>query len=173
MKEPDDALAKDFLDICHKSGLKATSLRLAVYRYLKTSGEHPDVDQVWNAVRRELPTISRESVYRVLNDFASHGVIAILDRADVVARYDVEPKKRHDHFQCERCGRFFDFEVKALPELVDAVAGALGRIEHAEIRVRGICNDCLRQEEDRNRKSNVAESSLETKNGDSQDAQAS
>ena len=148
MKDSDDAPAKDFLEVCHSSGLKATAPRLAVYRYLKATREHPDVDQVWNEVKKEIPTISRESVYRVLNDFASHGVIAILDRPDVVARYDVEPK-RHDHFYCEKCGRFFDFEIRELPELVVPVAGNFGRINRAEIRVSGICNECLQQEDDK------------------------
>ena len=145
MKEKQDDVLQEFCDLCHRVGLKLTTPRLAVYRYLRGNTEHPGVDRAWEEVRKELPTISRESVYRVLNDLASHGIVALLERPDVVARYDANPN-RHDHFYCEKCGRFFDFEIEELPALVDAAVGSLGKIERAEIRVRGICNECLAKE---------------------------
>jgi Fur family peroxide stress response transcriptional regulator len=138
-------LIREFRGLCRQVGFKVTTPRLVIYRYLKDNKEHPGVDRVWEAVRKDLPTISRESVYRILNDFASQGIISILDRADVVARYDANTK-RHDHFYCEKCGRFFDFEIKELPMLVDAKVRSLGKIERAEVRVRGICNECLAKE---------------------------
>lgn len=142
MKKPHDEVVERFYDICRKVGMKATNQRLAVFRYLQGNKEHPGVDAAWLAVRQELPTISRESVYRVLNDFASFGLITILDHPDTVARYDANPA-RHDHFYCVECGKFYDFEITELPELVNAAIPGVGRIDFAEVRVRGVCNECL------------------------------
>ena len=69
----------------------------------------------------------------------------MLDRSDVVARYDSNPE-RHDHFFCTRCGRAFDFEIQQLPTIIAQVAGGLGKIEHVEARVQGVCKDCLNNE---------------------------
>ncbi len=146
MQPSKDELLQEFRNVCKKLGWKLTSLRFAVYCFLKDNKEHPIVDAVWAAVKRETPAVSRESVYRILNDFAEKGLIAVLDRADVVARYDSNPK-RHDHFFCERCGRVFDFEVVDLEKLVKPLVDKTGRIDYVEARVRGVCRDCLNKEQ--------------------------
>lgn len=138
----EDEELHEFRDRCRQTGLKLTAPRLAVYRFLRGNREHPGVDRVWEEVRKELPTISRESVYRVLNDFVSHKIIALLDRPDVVARYDADTS-RHDHFYCRQCGRYFDFKIDELPKLVEAAIGSFGKIERYEIRARGVCKECL------------------------------
>ena len=145
MDNCEEDLLREFQRICRKSGLKATSPRFVTYKCMRDATEHPVVDQVWEKVKRELPTISRESVYRILNDFASRGVIGALERPDVVARYDCNPE-RHDHFFCDRCGRVFDFEAPTLPTLAEELAGRFGRVERAEIRARGVCRECLERE---------------------------
>ena len=145
MDESNDELLQEFQRKSHEVGLKVTTARFAVYRYLKTGADHPVVDRVWDAVKQDLPAITRESVYRILNDFASHGIVAVVDRSDVVARYDCNPV-RHDHFVCERCGRFFDFELSELPGLVEPIVTSFGTIGRVEIRASGVCKSCLAQE---------------------------
>ena len=135
-------ILQEFCDLCSRVGLKVTTPRLAVYRYMKDNTEHPKVAKVWEGVKRELPTISRETVYRVLNDLASHDVIRLLDPADVTARYDASVQ-RHDHFFCSQCGRVYDFTVPDLPDLVQAQAETLGRIDYVEVRAYGVCRQCL------------------------------
>jgi len=142
MRSPQNELLQEFRDVCRKLGWRLTALRFAVYRVLKGNKEHPVVDDVWNAVKRESPGVSRDSVYRILNDFAAKKLIGVLDRADVVARYDSNPE-RHDHFFCEKCGRVFDFEVADLVERVEPFASQQGQVEYVEARVRGVCRECL------------------------------
>ena len=144
MKNSQESILLEFRQHCRKAGMKVTGPRLTIFRVLQGNREHPVVDQVWKAARTELPNISRESVYRILNDIVAHGVIAMLDRSDVVARYDSNPE-RHDHFFCTRCGRVFDFEAPQLPNLVAPLAEKFGRVEHTEARVQGICKECLAQ----------------------------
>ena len=146
MRPPKNELLQEFRNVCKEIGWKLTALRFAVYKAMKDNKDHPVVDDVWEKVKREIPVVSRESVYRTLNDFATKGMIAVLDRADVVARYDSNPK-RHDHFFCERCGRVFDFEVVDLEKLVKPLVDKTGRVEYIEARVRGVCRDCLNKEQ--------------------------
>ena len=97
----------EFLDICREAGWKCTSQRLAVYEFLRNNLTHPDVDTVWTAVRITQPAITRESVYRILNEFAAKGIIRRMDHIDS-ARYDSRTGA-HGHFICEKCGEISDF----------------------------------------------------------------
>ena len=146
MNNSQEDVLREFREHCCKQGMRVTAPRLTVYRILKDNREHPGVDSVWKAAKEELPNISRESVYRILNDFVAHGVFAMLDRSNVVARYDSNPK-RHDHFYCTRCGRVLDFELPQLPNLVATLAAKFGTVEHIEARVQGVCKRCLAQEQ--------------------------
>ena len=94
---------QEFSKICRDAGWKCTSQRLAVYDFLADNLSHPDVDTVWAAVRSTQPAITRESVYRILNEFAAKGIIRRMDHIDS-ARYDSRTGA-HGHFICEKCGR--------------------------------------------------------------------
>lgn len=128
----------DFLEICRKYHWKCTSQRLAVFDFLKDNLTHPDVDSVWTAVRKNLPAITRESVYRILNEFAENAVICRLDQIEN-ARYDSRTDA-HGHFICQNCGKISDFnwpEGVTLPQNMIS-----GEVAHMEIRVVGLCPEC-------------------------------
>lgn len=127
-----------FAQICRRFNWKCTVQRLAVYECVAGNRCHPDVDSVWEKVRQKLPTVTRESVYRILNEFAGHDLIWRLDHVNS-ARYDSNTLP-HGHFICENCGSIADF---ALSEDVSVFGGSVpGKIRHMEIRFTGLCNDC-------------------------------
>lgn len=133
----------EFLKICRETGWKCTAQRLAVYGFLNGNGTHPDVDTVLSALRKTLPTISRESVYRILNEFSEHGIIARMDHIDN-ARYDARTEA-HGHFICEKCGDITDFDW---PEGAVIPRDALPeKLSHMEIRIVGLCRRCEFQAE--------------------------
>lgn len=106
--------------------------RLCVHAWESaTSG----VDETWQAVRNEIPSITRESVFRILCEFASHGLVARLDSLSS-ARFDSNPKP-HGHFICEECGAIIDFALpegfSISPELKGATVSTL------EVRMTGLC----------------------------------
>lgn len=134
----DKAQQENFSRICRQFKWKCTPQRLAVYECVFNNRCHPDVDSVWQSVRSKLPTVTRESVYRILNEFAGHDLIWRLDHVSS-ARYDCSTVP-HGHFICEECGSISDF---ALQEDVGAFAGELpGEVRHMEIRYTGICESC-------------------------------
>ena len=150
MEESQNEVLAEFKAVCRRIGWKATAPRFAVYRYLRGNMGHPNVDSVWTAAREALPDITRESVYRILNDFASQGLVAVLDRADVVARFDSDVS-RHDHFYCDRCGKIVDFKIEGLERIAGPALERLGVVLRLEARARGICRECLEKERRENR----------------------
>lgn len=128
----------EFAEMCRRISWKCTSQRMAVYEFLKGNLDHPDVDTVWAAVRESLPTISRESVYRILNEFAEKEIIRRLNHIDN-ARYDSRTDA-HGHFICTKCGKIMDFDWPkgvAIPNGTQS-----GKVIHKELRLVGFCNEC-------------------------------
>ena len=56
--------------VCAERGWKCTPQRLAVYAHLRGNLTHPSVNEIWEAVREELPSITRESVFRILTELS-------------------------------------------------------------------------------------------------------
>ena len=59
-----DALHENFKKLCSVHQYKCTAQRFAVYAYILGNKEHPDVDDVLKCVRKRIPSITRESVFR-------------------------------------------------------------------------------------------------------------
>lgn len=129
---------ENFAQICRRFKWKCTPQRLAVYECVCHNRCHPDVDSVWATVKNQLPTVSRESVYRILNEFSSHDLIWRLDHV-TSARYDSNTVP-HGHFICENCGSIADF---ALNEDISVFSDTVpGSVKHMEIRFTGLCENC-------------------------------
>ncbi|MCD8140558.1 MAG: transcriptional repressor [Planctomycetaceae bacterium] len=131
---------RPFTDICRQHNWKRTVQRRAVFTYLCGNHDHPTVETVWRRVRDTLPDVSLDSVYRILDDFSSVGLIRRLEGAKVI-RYDADTRP-HEHFVCDRCGRMHDFACIE-PEEVVAKCRDFGRVDSVELTVHGLCRDCL------------------------------
>ena len=129
-----------FAAFCKKFGWKCTPQRLAVYNCIHGNRKHPDVDSIWAEVKSKLPTVTRESVYRILNEFAGHGLIWRLDHI-TGARYDSNTTP-HGHFICEECGAIADFSLELDPEKFAGQLEIPGVIKHMEMRFTGLCPEC-------------------------------
>ena len=131
-----------FLGMCRQVGLKATHQRAEIYRELAGTKEHPDAATVYRRVRRRIPAISLDTVYRTLRLLEAKGVISrVVSRGDRT-RFDADTE-RHHHFVCRGCGAvkdFYDEELNALcapPE-----AAALGKVESVQVALLGVCTAC-------------------------------
>lgn len=131
---------REFPAFCRAHGLKCTAQRLAVFAVVCKRACHSDVDGTWAAVRKTVPTITRESVYRILNEFADLGILVRLD-ALAAARYDTDVGP-HAHFICEACGVISDYPMPsgfALPSDMPPER------HHLELRVTGLCPRCAKK----------------------------
>ena len=55
-----------FKSACVKAGVKLTVQRIEIFRELASTDKHPDADKVFNRVRKKIPSISLDTVYRTL-----------------------------------------------------------------------------------------------------------
>ena len=135
---------EQFRELCRSHGLKCTSQRFAVYDYVAGNQSHPTVDEVWQSVRSRVPSITRESVFRILMELADMGIVYRMDRI-INARFDGLPYS-HGHLICNKCGAIIDFE---LPKEL-SVPGTLQGFQASrmELRISGLCAQCAASTEE-------------------------
>jgi len=134
-----------FVQTCRRKGMKLTHQRMEIFRELAASIEHPDAETVYRRVSRRVPSISRDTVYRTLSTLEAEGFVRKVEPLSESVRYDAN-LDRHHHFVCTACGMVRDFYSRALDDLpIPKSVEALGRIELAQVQVRGICSTCASQ----------------------------
>lgn len=127
---------------CRARGIKLTPQRLEVFRAVVASDEHPTAEAVCRAVRRLLPTVSLDTVYRTLATLRELGLIAALGPRHESVRFDGN-LARHHHFTCVRCGAIRDFTSEELDALaLPPAAAAFGEVLESHVEVRGVCGRC-------------------------------
>ncbi|OPL17735.1 MAG: hypothetical protein AVO35_08710 [Candidatus Aegiribacteria sp. MLS_C] len=128
------------------AGIRMTHQRIEVFSELQASHGHPSVTEIYEGVRKRLPSISPDTVYRTLRLFSELGLIIPHSSTSSVTRFDVNVHEHH-HFVCTRCSRIFDFTSSSIDPLeVPREAESFGEVQGVQLEVRGICRDCLRRE---------------------------
>jgi Fur family transcriptional regulator, peroxide stress response regulator len=125
-----------------RAGVKLTHQRLEIFHEVAQSEEHPDAETIFKAVRRRMPTVSLDTVYRTLWLLIDLGMLTTLGPPMSRARFDANLSPHH-HFVCTKCGLTRDFTSKELDRLriPDSVT-RMGRVEIARVEVRGLCIHC-------------------------------
>jgi Fur family peroxide stress response transcriptional regulator len=135
-----------FREVCRKSGAKLTHQRMEIFREVAQTGEHPDAEKVFEGVRKRMPTISMDTVYRTLWWLKGLELITVLGPPRERVRFDAN-LSRHHHFVCTQCGLTRDFYSDELDrlELPDSVL-SIGLAEKTQVEVKGICLKCAANE---------------------------
>jgi len=135
-----------FEEVCRKSGAKLTHQRMEIFREIAQTGVHPDAEKVFEGVRKRIPTISLDTVYRTLWWLKDVSLIMVLGPSRDRARFDAN-LSRHHHFVCTQCGLTRDFYSDQLDrlELPDSVL-SIGHAEKTQVEVKGICHKCAAEE---------------------------
>ena len=131
-----------FNEACRKSGAKLTHQRIEIFREVAQSTDHPDVEKVYNGVRKRMPTVSLDTVYRTLGWLKELGLIKTLGPPRERTRFDAN-LSHHHHFVCVQCGLTRDFysdkfDKLTLPESIQSI----GYVETTQVEVKGICLKC-------------------------------
>ena len=142
----DDALER-LKGISEEKGLRLTHQRLEILRQLVRAHDHPSAEMIFGRVRKKLPTISLDTIYRTLSTFAELGLIMRVPVTGDQGRFDAVTGPHH-HFFCSSCNAIYDFtwddfDCLELPDNSQSLGKALDR----RVVVRGICEACLTQKE--------------------------
>src|SRR4030042_4325487 len=126
--------------------IAVTPQRLAVMAVLQSRRDHPTADHIYQEVRRQLPAISFNTVYKTLEILCQQGMVIKVNPLHAVARYDGETG-RHAHIICRQCHRIIDLDWEGLgvPTLpAEALQGF--QIEHPSLTFWGLCPGCQPRE---------------------------
>jgi len=101
-------LLSHFVNKCRQANLKVTPQRIAIFKELIKSENHPSADNIFKSIKTELPHISFDTVNRTLLTFTEIGIVDIVESFSGARRFDPNYKDHH-HIHCVKCGDIVDF----------------------------------------------------------------
>lgn len=126
-----------------ENGQRFTEQRAAVFRFPSGTDTHPTADEVFLAVRSDVPGISLATVYKSLETLVGCGLARKLAYGDGSSRYDGRTDPHH-HARCISCGRVFDvpghLDDEELRDLRSGIGGF--QITGYRLEFTGYCPAC-------------------------------
>jgi Fur family peroxide stress response transcriptional regulator len=147
-----------FLSRCRERGMSATPQRIAIYRVLLESEDHPSPEMLYGRVRVQMPSLSLATVYKVLDALVGLGLVHEVAAISGTKRYDANMDKHH-HLVCTQCGTIVDFydrelDAVAPPRRAPKLGGFIA--EAVSVQVLGVCARCAAPRPRRSRTKRVA-----------------
>ena len=127
-------------EILKTNGINPTMQRIKLLEYMMSSRQHPTADTVYEDMKKEMPVISRQTVYNTLKEFVDKGLIIEIDTPKAV-RYDYIFKK-HGHFYCKECHKIYDLDQEISVSFDKEKINH--RVEGVQVYLTGICEECLK-----------------------------
>ncbi|MGY5777867.1 Fur family transcriptional regulator [Rhizobium sp. LEGMi135b] len=112
---------KSLEELCAERGMRMTDQRRVIARIIESSGDHPDVEELYRRSVQVDAKISISTVYRTVKLFEDAGLLARHDFRDGRSRYETVPEEHHDHLIDLKSGVVIEFhspEIEALQERI-------------------------------------------------------
>ncbi|MCP3933215.1 MAG: transcriptional repressor [Bacteroidetes bacterium] len=97
--------------------LKCTSQRLSIYDMLLTL-DHPTVEDIYEAIKTDNPSISLSTVYNTLESFVVHDLIWKIKIPNGKMRYDAR-KEQHCHLYDRESTKLIDYFDDELMSIIN------------------------------------------------------
>ncbi len=128
--------------IFREKKLKLTPQRIAVYKYLQSTKEHPSAEVIYKALQEAYPTMSLATVYKALKTLVEVELIIELNVGEGNFRYDGNMNS-HPHIQCISCGIVNDIEGICFPNINEDVKQHTDyEVLTSKIYFYGLCSNC-------------------------------
>lgn len=122
--------------------IKPSVQRIAIMEYLLEHRTHPCIDEIYLALCKSIPTLSKTTVYNTLKILTEHGAAQMLTIDERNACFDGDVSK-HAHFQCKKCGKIFDFPIPYMEEEErNKLAKAGFKVDSTQLYYKGLCPEC-------------------------------
>jgi Fur family peroxide stress response transcriptional regulator len=125
-----------------KHGLVPTIQRVAVLDFLEKNRIHPTAEEIYIGVKDRFPSLSKATVYNVLDALKHAGAVRELTIARQAARYDINTSL-HPHFMCRVCGKVYDIDLPLSFHEGDIIDGH--QVESVQTYAYGVCADCRKK----------------------------
>jgi Fur family transcriptional regulator, peroxide stress response regulator len=128
--------------IFREKKLKLTPQRIAVYKYLMHTKEHPSAETIYKGLLEEYPTMSLATVYKGLKTLVEVGLIQEINVGEGNFRYDGNIEA-HPHIQCMNCGKVDDVDNVSFDDLNQRIKDFTNyEILNNQVYFYGFCPDC-------------------------------
>ena len=134
--------------IFREKKLKLTPQRIAVYKYLQSTKEHPSAEVIYRALQPEYPTMSLATVYKALKTLVEVGLVSEINVGEGNFRYDCA-SNCHPHIQCVSCSRVDDLPGVDFSELNNiAIEKSDYDIISNKVYFYGVCAECRKKQKE-------------------------
>lgn len=130
---------------CRAAGMNVTPQRRAVYKALLESEEHPTPEALYKRVRRQMPSLSLATIYKVLDALESVGLVRAVPVLSRKRRYDANDDVHH-HLVCTACGDIKDYYSEEFDRLVPRQTLRGFRPQAVSVNITGLCARCRSRE---------------------------
>lgn len=128
----------NYRSILDEKNVRPSIIRMKVIEFLDKNRIHPTVDEIYEGLCDDIPTLSKTSVYNTVKLLRDKGIILELTIEENRARYDF-CTKTHGHLLCDCCKKVYDVPVTRIenPNL-DGY-----KVRETDVYYLGICKECL------------------------------
>lgn len=126
-------------ELIRNRGLRASYQRVVILDYLNRNHSHPTVDSIYEALKGEIPSLSKATVYNTLKALIDAGLARSLEIDAREERFDAMTQD-HGHFQCEKCGMIMNFQIDS--RLLGSINLEGFEVHKQDVYFKGICHDC-------------------------------
>ena len=126
-----------------KAGLKVTLPRMKILELLEASAlRHQSAEDIYKALLDAGEEIGLATVYRVLTQFESAGLVNRHHFEGGQAVFELNQGGHHDHMVCLKCGKVVEFMDEVIEERQKKIAQDNGfEITDHSMILYGHCND--------------------------------
>lgn len=132
----------EYIDLLKDKDVRMTSQRTAILSNLLAGNKHPTVNEIYDDLKDDFPSMSVATIYNNLKFFKEAGIVKELPFGDGSSRFDLTTID-HFHTICRNCGKIEDFHFPSLVEdenLAQAIAGF--QAEDYRFEIIGLCEEC-------------------------------
>ena len=137
----------NYQEMLASADLGATPNRLRVLEVVGNNSCPLSAGEIFKTLERG-SSINWVTVYRILDRLVDQGMVERLSTGGRAAYYGLAPNdnhRPHPHFYCKSCGQMDCLNPESLNVETDAIQKTFpGRIDKVEVRVDGICKNCLK-----------------------------
>ena len=123
-----------------EEGIQPSYHRLKILEYMMNHRTHPTVDIIYKNLSKEIPTLSKTTVYNTLKLFVAKGIVQELTIEEKEVRYDADTKP-HAHFKCIECGNVYDIALESPIFDTETIEGH--KVIECHVYLKGVCKDCF------------------------------
>lgn len=134
-----------FESTCQKHNIKVTPQRTVIFKELMRSNDHPSADHLYKKVKKILPNISFDTVYRTISTFADIGIVNVVEGHGDPKRFDPNLDLHH-HFRCLKCNKIVDFNNEFFDKIeIPLELEKRFFIKSKKIVLEGLCDRCSKK----------------------------